>query len=332
METIALSNETRDSLGEELGRIGSPHENVEDFLLDVFAIFSHLPKPILRALFRYRIDPGAQGALLLTNFPVDEQLPETPADGGRSPNKRTFISEGCALGVAQLLGEAIGYGDEKNGELVQNLCPLKSALSAPSNESSAVDQGFHTDLACDRTNPTLPFNLLNPDFVVLVCLRSDHDGEACTRYVDAREICKQLNAKQLQIARFPIFEFAATYSFCNEEVRCGGRTWCQPTSILAGPERYPELSIDLCCGMRGLDDDAKSLLSAIREICARPEVASGRHLKSGDVLLMNNRKGVHSRSRFTARFDGHDRWVQRVYVRRSLWQVRHRLDGSVRIL
>src|SRR5205085_3202828 len=311
---------------------GSPYDDVEDFLLDVGAVFSRLPKPVLRQLFLYRADPAADGLLLLTNLPVDESLPSTPADGGRSRGKLTFISEACALGIAQLLGDPIGYRDEKDGELVQNLCPLKDALAAPSNESSAIDQGFHTDLVFDQTNPTLPLSLLNPDFVILVCLRPDPYGEACTRYIEARDICQRLDSDELRIARLPIFEFAATYSFRKKEHRCGSdMIWAGPSSLVTGPERYPELSIDLCCGVRGCTEEANRVLEAIQDICRQPDVAGGRRLKPGDVLLMNNRKGAHSRTRFAARFDGSDRWVQRVYVRRNLWQLRHRLDGSLRI-
>ena len=48
------------------------------------------------------------------------------------------------------------------------------------------------------------------------------------------------------------------------------------------------------------------------------------------ALLINNRKGVHARSSFTARYDGEDRWLQRTYVRRSLWSIRYRVTPENR--
>ena len=37
-------------------------------------------------------------------------------------------------------------------------------------------------------------------------------------------------------------------------------------------------------------------------------------LEPGDLLVIDNNVAVHGRSPFTARFDGHDRWLQRSFV------------------
>lgn len=48
--------------------------------------------------------------------------------------------------------------------------------------------------------------------------------------------------------------------------------------------------------------------------------------------MINNRKGLHARSQFTARYDGRDRWLQRTYVRRDHWSIRYRAtSGSRRV-
>ena len=67
-------------------------------------------------------------------------------------------------------------------------------------------------------------------------------------------------------------------------------------------------------------------LEAVAQVCGQPDVAQGVYLQPGQMLLINNRKGAHSRTPFTARFDGTDRWLQRLYVRRSLWELRKRLE------
>jgi hypothetical protein len=41
-------------------------------------------------------------------------------------------------------------------------------------------------------------------------------------------------------------------------------------------------------------------------------------LKTGDLLLINNHKAVHGRKPFKARYDGTDRWLQRLLVRKTL--------------
>ena len=73
------------------------------------------------------------------------------------------------------------------------------------------------------------------------------------------------------------------------------------------------------------------MLKAVRELCRSVDLASRVCLKPGDVLLMDNRKGAHGRTAFTAFYDGHDRWLQRVYVRRSLWEMRNPSNADLRV-
>jgi L-asparagine oxygenase len=51
-------------------------------------------------------------------------------------------------------------------------------------------------------------------------------------------------------------------------------------------------------------------------------------LKTGDLLVIDNRKTIHGRKPFQARYDGTDRWVQRVLVRKELPPLNQR-QGSV---
>jgi L-asparagine oxygenase len=41
-------------------------------------------------------------------------------------------------------------------------------------------------------------------------------------------------------------------------------------------------------------------------------------LNTGDLLCIDNRRTVHGRSSFVARYDGFDRWLQRSFVVRDL--------------
>ena len=50
--------------------------------------------------------------------------------------------------------------------------------------------------------------------------------------------------------------------------------------------------------------------------------AVGVRLRPGDVLLLDNRRTVHSRSSFEPRFDGNDRWLQRVWARPETFNAR----------
>jgi alpha-ketoglutarate-dependent taurine dioxygenase len=41
-------------------------------------------------------------------------------------------------------------------------------------------------------------------------------------------------------------------------------------------------------------------------------------LETGDLLVIDNNKTIHGRKPFQARYDGTDRWVQRILVRKEL--------------
>ena len=54
----------------------------------------------------------------------------------------------------------------------------------------------------------------------------------------------------------------------------------------------------------------------------------------GDLLLFDNRRVLHARTPFTARLDGTDRWLRRLYVVPDLWAARFPKDkeANVRVL
>ncbi len=322
MDRVELPASAKTALQHSLDTLGlgSPYDDIETFLTAIYPMFSVLPHSVLQRLSAFRNDPRAYGALILGNLPIDDELPPTPLDGRPSKDRKTFVSEASVLGICQILGQPIGYHDEKEGEIVQALCPVRTEVHATSSESSDIELGFHTDFNFDKDNPERPYNVLNPDYIVLLCLKADQKHEAYTMYADARDICKKLNALELGIMREPLFQFAASYSFtrsCGEE-----KIWSVPSPLLSGPDEFPEVSVDLLCGARGITDEAHAILDHLRDVCKLPGVATRVCLRPGELLIIDNRKGAHARTAFTANFDGRDRWLHRVYVRRSLWELR----------
>jgi L-asparagine oxygenase len=326
---IALDDETRRSLHEELLAVPSPYERLEDALVELYRCHARLPRQLLARLAEFANSPAAPGMLVVENCPIDPDVPATPANSRRSPRKRTFVSEGCLLGFAQIIGKPLGYRNEKDGELIQNVCPVQTESTQTSSESSEIRLGFHTDFDFAESRPFGPYNDTNADYIVLYCLRSDPHAEAFTIYADARDICARLTSVQITTLRQPLYQFGASYSFTG---RSGdSRIWSEAIPVLKGPEEYPEVSIDMLCGVRGLSDAATGALRAVAEVCGSDDVAQAVCLRAGQVLLIDNRKGAHARTAFRARYDGTDRWLQRVYARRSLWELRRSVAHPARI-
>ena len=76
----------------------------------------------------------------------------------------------------------------------------------------------------------------------------------------------------------------------------------------------------------GLDATARDALAALADAiaCSYTSVV----LEAGDLLVIDNRRAVHGRSEFRARFDGTDRWLQRTFVVDDLATIADR-RGSV---
>lgn len=289
-----------------------------------------LPTEVVRRLLAFRADPAAAPALLLGGLPIDPGLPPTPTGAaGDRPAKPFGISECAILSIAVLLGEPVAYRAEKNGALVQDMYPVEAERDRPSNESSAAPLGFHTELAFSRSSPERPMHAASPDFVLLLGLRCPHDRSATTSLADLRAVRRRLSPAHLAVLREPRYELIAPYSFTRDGD--GSRPWSAPVALLHGPETNPSMAFDTACGVRALSPEAEQALDALKHACQEPEVRTDVRLRTGELLMIDNNRCAHARSVFPASFDGGDRWLQRVYVRRAIWPLAAE-PASLRIL
>jgi L-asparagine oxygenase len=328
MRTVTLTPDVQRALGRAFAGCGRLDPDPEPFLAAVFSTIGLLPAEVLCTMLQFRSSPTAPGVLLLHGMPVDVDLPPTPTSE-KAVRKDTCVSEASILLVALLLGEPVGYADEKDGMLVQNVFPIEAERQSPSNESSEIDLGFHTELAYSRRTPDRLLHLISPDFLLLLGLRAAPRADAVTRLVEARDICAALSERAGATLRQPLFQLRAPYSFTRGMAE---RPWSGPVPLLHGSEAAPTLAFDLACGVRALTSEATDALNELRQVVAQPELQLSVRLAAGDLLVVHNRKCAHARSQFRAAFDGSDRWLQRVYVRRGLDGVEPSNGPSFRIL
>lgn len=303
-----LSPAASTALAAVFSQLSSPYEYFDDFMATVLpGLLNHLSMESIQHLLEFRRSLHAPGMLIIRNLPVDQVLPETPPTGGRSPEKRTFLSEASLIGVGSLLGEIYGYNDEKKGELIHNICPVKSSRASQSNEGSEVDFRFHVEAAY--------FNF-RPHFLLLLCLRSDEGVEASTTVAEIKDAIPLLTGRELEVLREPLFRIHAPQSFLKVpgEVR-----WSDPMPVFQGSDEHPEVRLNFN-GMAALSTEADQALESLERALNSPQVRRNIHLEPGSLLIINNRKAVHGRTPFRPRFDGRDRWLQRIYVHSDPWQ------------
>ncbi|HLJ98298.1 MAG TPA: TauD/TfdA family dioxygenase [Streptosporangiaceae bacterium] len=325
LDEITLADDLHDSLGSQLLSFPDPVADIDKSLTELHVIFSRLPCAQLQKLLDFGRHADTPGVMLVRNLPTDPELPPTPVDGGPSLEKKTFVAEAVLLGLSQLLGEPVGFTTEKNGRLIHDVVPVSAGASSQTNQSSRVFLNFHNDIVHDDIGR---YDVSNPDFLVLNCLRGDLVGEAVTYYADARDIVRALDPGVVATLSAPLFRLNAPGSYVRD-VANGVDVLSVPTCVISGPPDSPEIAIS-ANGVHGLTPEAAAALDDLQQACR--EVAHQVRLVPGAALLLNNRKGLHARSQFFARYDGCDRWLQRTYLRRSLWSIRcRRVPGERRV-
>lgn len=319
---VALDDQTRDALAESLSRgISSPYDEPERAIPEAVRAFQRAVSPaFLATLERFVIDPGSKSGMHVTNLPIDADLPSTPPDGQSVDAKTSYVSEGVMLGIGRILGHPYAFKEEKKGKIVQQICPVMKSEQKLSNEGSRVDLSMHVENS---------FSEFRPNYLMLLCLRGDRDHKAMTRIAAGQAIASRLSPEHLAIARLPEFRIQCPDSFSTKP---GEAAYSDPTPIFMGPDRYLELRLDLPEYTECLTDRASEAYAAILEALAEPGVVHDVDLQPGDALILANRKIAHGRTVFTPRYDGKDRWLQRMFTISDPWAMRGNVDERLRLV
>lgn len=253
---------------------------------------------LLDALIRFRITSSPDGVLLIRGLQVDDPLPPTPSTGAfAGPWRDLAVSTITQLMVMSLLGDVIGFADEKEGRVVQDICPLPGAETRQENTGSCLLE-LHTE---DGFHPQ------KPHFLSLFGLRPDHARQAITVAGGVRGVIGRLEPRHVRVLREPLFTVRLSSSFVGQDET----RYCDPMPVLTGGEQDPDLCVDFN-GTRPLTEAAQEAFSALRGLML--DTLVGCVLDQGDLLLIDNRKAVHGRTGFTPRYDGGDRWLRRCFA------------------
>lgn len=277
----------------------------EDLVYSAESLASRFPDRLHRTIRAFR-DYGAEdGAILIEGLPVDDVAvtPRGPAD---EPEWTALpVASLVQLAVMSMLGAPISYAQEKAGKLIQDVYPKAGAERSQENSGSVLLE-LHTEDG---------FLMTPPDYLSLLCLRSDHELRAATVACGIRRVLHELPAAVQAVLRQPRFKISFSSSF----VGTGAPRWTAPIPVLTGPDRDPDLCVDMH-GMIAMDQQAEQALSQLRERLEANLV--GGVLQRGSLLIIDNNAAVHGRTGFAPRYDGTDRWLRRCFVTTNLRRVR----------
>lgn len=235
-------------------------------------------------------------------------LPKTPLTpvslAGLTP-----ISHRTLFTVGRRYGQPVGYLQEQHGNLVQNIVPNPKTEYSQISSSSKTTLALHTETC---------FHPYLPDYVLLLCLRGDEN--AVTTYANLSDILKDLKPNTIEVLKQPWFKTSVDESF---------RTNGEPDTPVNIPVLTEYPSGNQWSGYFRLRYDKSVMVGLWRDAVDALEELDGVIekntkqivLETGDLLVIDNTDTVHGRKPFQARYDGTDRWLQRLLVRKNVYDI-----------
>jgi L-asparagine oxygenase len=274
--------------------------------------WDELPLALRRRVREFRRHSGPGGSLVISGLPVgEEDLPATPSSADSVQREGTVAAAVLTM-IACGLGDPAAYLAEKSGALVQDVVPVPGREKFSGNAGSVV-LTFHNENA---------FHQHEPDYVLLLCLRADHDRIAGLRTACLREVLPLLAAADRETLFAPEFILAPPPSFGTDDQ---ART---PQPVLFGALEDLDMRM-ATIATTPVTPRATAALAAFGAAC--DAAARTILLRPGDMAILDNRVTAHGRTAFRPRYDGADRWVPRTFVIADLRRSRdHRPhDGYV---
>ena len=285
-----------------------------DQLLSASIHHGGLSSAQIAQILEFKLFGNAKGFLLLEDTNIGE-IPPTPASRIEI-HKPDDCSERLLLQATALLGEPIGYVQESSGCIVNNFFPQQTQSRAATSDSFDTELDLHTENA---------FHAIQPDYLLLLCLRQDPAAEAITYIASIERILEHLSYEQQAFLLNEPYNFLSDYGPNEKNQRIDIN---KHQTVLYGDPDAPFFRFDPQF-MVAYSDRAQQSLDNLRNIAW--EVVEPVRLGPGDLLIIDNRRTAHARSPFTARFDGSDRWMQRTFASCNLPLYTEKLGKQSRI-
>ncbi|MCX4820783.1 TauD/TfdA family dioxygenase [Streptomyces sp. NBC_01142] len=294
-------------------------------LLGEISLYAHrMPERLRVVLNEFRLTGRPNGGLVLSGLPVDEDaVGTTPGDYTAEPDgAEVTTATAILLLVGSLLGDPFSYLSQQRGKLVLDVFPIAGHEEEQLGSSSTTLLEWHNE---DAFHPN------RADWIMLLCLRNPDAVPTMFAPVEGLEIDDE-HGKILFEERFVILPDESHTAQFNSETTGIDANSSQAAafqrirrmnqeperiSILSGDPDTPYVRIDPAFMQRELDDaPAEQALEAV--ISAFEARMKDVALDSGELLIIDNKRAVHGRRPFQARYDGTDRWLRRINVTADL--------------
>jgi Taurine catabolism dioxygenase TauD, TfdA family len=210
------------------------------------------------------------------------------------------VADGMHFLLAAQLGIPYGFASQQSGRIINHAVPLRGDASV-ANLNSGSNEPFdlHTEDAIHEARP---------DVLTLRCIRNLDAIPTLVSTVQAEDLAEA----DWQLLREPAFLQVANPSQGGARLRRR-----RPGSLVSGPSSRPSFRVNTCALKREHVRDVAHYDAYVR--LREALVANAREvtLHAGEILFLDNATYLHGRGAFTPRFDGTDRWLHRIVVRRN---------------
>ncbi|MFJ9862930.1 guanitoxin biosynthesis L-enduracididine beta-hydroxylase GntD [Streptomyces sp. NPDC101165] len=306
-----------------------------EHLLAEIAVHAHRAPERLRSVLNgFRLTGRPKGGLVLSGLPLDEQaLGTTPRSYTDEPaGDEVTTSTALLLMIGSLLGDPFSYLSQQRGKLVLDVFPIEGHEEEQLGSSSTTLLEWHNEDA---------FHPHRADWIMLLCLRNP--DAVPTMFASAHDLeLDEEHRKVLFEDRFVILpdeSHTAQFNASTTGVDDGDgqaaaferirRMNQEPEriAILGGDPDMPYVRIDPAFMQRDLGDALaeRALQGIVDAFEARMQDVA---LAPGELLIIDNKRSVHGRRPFKARYDGTDRWLRRINVTADLRSSEGRRFGA----
>ncbi|MCD9189235.1 MAG: TauD/TfdA family dioxygenase [Pyrinomonadaceae bacterium] len=294
LKTISLTEEERRQIVNGLNEIsGDPYgDSFAEFYFKAKLNTESFPFRVRKGLENFKENPGSSGVLLIRGMPIDISSKPTPTVSYAEVSDKVVGYEKYLLTSASMIGEPIGFSDWHRGAYIQNLYPIRE-LEQVQCASNSVYLEMHTETAFRPNTPT---------HLLLLCLKKDPHSHVKTVFCDLAGIIDSMNDAARKILASPVF--------CFEIQGEKGIDHTVPKPI----ESYENgiRRLHYAEALTAIDEESKEILADLKNRILHNSVVI--ELDKGDLVVIDNRHVVHGRTAYSPRFDGNDRWLQRVLI------------------
>jgi len=245
---------------------------------------------------------SSQDILVIKNCPVDPELDPTPNGDFIPEAKKTRFSENLLLITSSIVGFPFAIESENKGFLIHNIYPVRRYANSQTSKSSETLLTLHTELSCVR---------YPPDYVIMLGLRESQHA-VITQVVKLDDILTFLSDEEIYLLTQPLYRTSIDESLY---VLHTNKIKTNPFPILTRRSGANLWKYDFEY-TEGLTAQSKDVVKKIGDLW--PKLLFNITIQPGDLVMIDNSKIAHARMAFTAKYDGTDRWIQRVNVHKKL--------------